>query len=120
MIKIGNRKNGDWGVYCGRPSPLGNPYEMEDQSIKERNRVCNLYTLWLHDKIAEEDPSVLRMFQNLDEAHKYSGELTLLCWCAPLRCHCETIKRYLEDGSWEIEDDSENIYVQESPGTNTG
>ena len=94
MIKIGNVKLGDEGEYCGRPSPLGNPFHMHGN----REYVCDMYDKYLYKKIEEGDEAILNELTRLDILHRNKGELTLLCFCAPLRCHCESIKKVLEDG----------------------
>ena len=97
---------GEWGVWCARPSPLGNPYRMMENTPKYRDTVCRLYEIWLNEKISEQDKEVVKEFEKLDKIYQDTGELTLLCWCAPLRCHCETIRRHLEHGSWKTRSES--------------
>lgn len=94
-IKIGNMKRGDSGVYCGRPSPLGNPYSLN--IIKDRDAVCDLYHDWLHLQIENNNKEVVDELKKLKKIYRDKGELTLLCWCAPLRCHCESIKKVLDN-----------------------
>lgn len=96
MIKILNKRNGDKGVYCGRPSPLGNPFHMRNE--KDRDEVCDRYQEWFDDMVRRKNPQVMRELNRLKRILDRDGELNLLCWCAPKRCHCETIKRCLESG----------------------
>ena len=42
-------------------------------------------------------PKVKDYLDSLIATYKIYGKLRLFCWCAPKRCHGETIKRYLED-----------------------
>jgi hypothetical protein len=93
MIKIGNKKSGDEGHYCGRPSSLGNPFYM---GVFTRNQACDAYARWLPQRIEAQDPLIMTELNELLIEYKEKGELTLLCWCAPKRCHCETIKEVLE------------------------
>ena len=95
MIKVGNIKSGDEGEYCGIPSPLGNPFAIHGSMTREY--ACDLYDKWLRKKISEEDKAIIAELTRLCEVHKQEGELTLLCFCAPLRCHCDTIKEVLEN-----------------------
>lgn len=96
MIKIGNIKHGDDGEYCARPSPLGNLFHI--YGTMDRDYVCDMYEKWLNEKILEQDKDVLKELNRLHKIYKEKGELTLLCYCAPMRCHCESIKKVLEDG----------------------
>lgn len=95
MIYIGNIKHGAIGEYCGRPSPLGNPFAITRH--QDRNKVCDLYKEWLYKKIEAKDEKVLVELSRLAYILKHDGEITLLCYCAPLRCHCDTIKEVLEN-----------------------
>lgn len=80
--------------YCDRRSSLGNPFPMMNKSQTERDRVCNLYEdNWEHLMLQEKARTY--MLELIKQAqHRPIG---LLCWCAPKRCHCETIKRKIEE-----------------------
>ena len=74
-----------------RSTPLGNPFPMKFES--ERDSVCDDYSnYWL--KLIEV-PEKAEFFNKLLEAYKTNGEISLFCWCAPRRCHAETIKSHL-------------------------
>lgn len=60
-------------VYCGRGSPWGNPYIAGTHGT--RDMVCDKFE---HHVLPDLDVTSLR------------GK-HLLCWCAPLRCHCDAI-----------------------------
>lgn len=60
-------------VYCGRGSPYGNPYIGGKHG--SRDTVCDKFERFV---LPDLDVSALR------GRH-------LLCWCAPLRCHCDAI-----------------------------
>jgi hypothetical protein len=81
--------------YIGRGSPLGNPYKMLDTSNKERNRVCEEYNIWFSDKIRSRDQVVMVELRRLYQI-AINRDLLLQCFCAPKRCHGETIKRFLD------------------------
>lgn len=90
IIKRGDRPPGNSTVvYCGRGSPLGNPHVMQGKSLKERDRVCDLYAAGFPN--AEQKAECDRIAKKLKLV-----PVALECFCAPLRCHCETIKSYLE------------------------
>lgn len=91
-IRVGKKweKNAQ---YIGRGSPLGNPFYMADES--QRDTVCDHYQVWFDHKVADLDPQVMRELDRLYLLAK-QGDLVLGCFCAPKRCHGETIKAYLE------------------------
>jgi hypothetical protein len=60
-------------VYCGRPSRWGNPFVVGRDGT--RNEVCDRFE---REVLPRLNVTVLR------------GR-DLVCWCAPLRCHCDAI-----------------------------
>jgi hypothetical protein len=88
MIKIGNKKQGDVGVYVGRPSLLGNPFRMGRDGSREE--VIAKYRVWLWGEIKKQG-SVFNKLVELVELSK-RGDLTLVCWCSPLPCHAEILR----------------------------
>lgn len=93
MIRVG--KKWDPGAqYVARPSPLGNPFVMARES--DRDRVCDQYAVWLHERIAANDPRVMHELRRLFRLHRDTGTLILGCYCAPKRCHADAIKAYLD------------------------
>jgi len=94
MIKIGNKNAGDEGIYCGRNTPLGNPYPMP---LFTRNQSCDFYNQWLHRQIETGNSVVVDALNELLVEYKTEGEMTLLCACAPRRCHCDSIKEVIEE-----------------------
>lgn len=67
-------------VYCGRGSPYGNPYRIGISGT--RDEVCDLFEKKVLPKL---DVSSLR------------GK-DLVCFCAPKRCHCDTILKKANGG----------------------
>jgi hypothetical protein len=93
MIRVGLR----WepgAQYIGRPSPLGNPFRMATEA--ERDVVCDRYARWFQQRIDADDARVMDELRRLYRWHREHGELVLGCYCAPRRCHGDTIKAYLE------------------------
>lgn len=88
------RKGQAQGFYVGRPTPLGNPYRLIKE--EDRDRVVNQYATWLNEQIQRRDPEVIRALGELYEALKRRGSITLLCFCAPKRCHAEVIAWHLK------------------------
>ena len=83
-------------IYCGRGSALGNPFVMNNYSVAERDRVCDLYEVWFKQMLG--DITEIAFHTQLDIIFKASkeGDINLGCYCAPKRCHCDTIKAYIE------------------------
>ena len=80
------------GEYIGRPSPLGNPYVMRGEHT--RDAVCNEYERWLTRKVHERDEVVMSELERL-AAIASVRPLKLVCYCAPKRCHGETIAKVI-------------------------
>lgn len=90
-ITVGNRKLGAKGDYVGRPGPLGNPFEIDPKNGATREKVIAKYREWLKEKIAASDPTVLKALERLRKKALRSKKLTLVCWCAPEKCHADEI-----------------------------
>lgn len=92
MIKVVNKKTyrGE-GEYIGRPSSLGNPFSHIKNSkyasimVSTRRESIMLYPEWFDKQ--PENSEVKKAFKNLVEIYKQTGDLTLICWCAPADCH---------------------------------
>lgn len=89
-------------------SPLGNPFHLTNaKDFHERHLVCDQYEEWFKRQLRQSKQSPF--FQELVRLYKLSkqGDLILGCYCAPRRCHCDTIKRFLDlmnDGIFCLED----------------
>jgi hypothetical protein len=74
-----NKKLGQTdGVYVGRPTVWGNPYEIGRDGT--RTEVIDKYRLWMES--------------NIGLVNKAKQELkgrNLICWCAPLPCHADVL-----------------------------
>lgn len=77
-------------IYAGRGSVFGNPFPMHGPS--DRDRVCDLY----EDYFQREIQAKGRLYEACEDLINSHEEVVLGCFCAPKRCHVETIKRYLE------------------------
>lgn len=100
IINISRNRNPD-AIYVGRrtrgflhASPLANPYQMQQgkDSEIERNRVCEFYNTWINAQIEDGNQAVIGELERLARIYVETGRLILACWCAPKRCHAETIK----------------------------
>jgi hypothetical protein len=77
-------------IYVGRPSPLGNPYRVGQHGTREE--IIARYEKWLGTTDA-----ALRELIRLNEMDKAGRDLVLACWCAPLPCHADVIKKVIEE-----------------------
>ena len=92
MITIVNRTKSELGIYVGRPSILGNPFEIGKDGT--RSEVIEKYEIYFIKRL-ENDLVFKREFDRLVELAR-TGDLTMACWCYPHRCHAEIIKKYIE------------------------
>jgi hypothetical protein len=102
MIEIKNKHTykGD-GEYIGRGSPLGNPYSHLSNTkaqwqVKTRQEAIDKYYLWFLTMygIGEGEP-VYEEIWRLVNIYKKTGKLILICYCEPLPCHGEIIRRMI-------------------------
>lgn len=73
---------------------LGNKFIMHNES--ERDKVCDQYELWFYEQIAKQNPDVRDELRRIYLIIKNNDKVALGCWCAPKRCHLETILNYLK------------------------
>lgn len=87
-MQILNRKHLDiWppgSVYIGRGTPFGNPYVIGEHG--DRDAVCDQYADRLSYRISRGDPATLTALLGL------KADTSLVCSCAPLRCHGSEIE----------------------------
>lgn len=69
-----------------RGTDWGNPFVMCNEA--DRDRVCNLYEQYAIWRLTV-DPNWLVPLRGFN----------LACWCAPKRCHAETLLRLANDAS---------------------
>ena len=100
MIKIINMRSheelklGVPIIRVDRTSAIGNPFKMYSES--ERDKVCDEYEVYFNKKVAE--GTDVKFMNELRAIYKLAkqGDVYLACWCAPKRCHAETIKKFIE------------------------
>ena len=82
-------------IRIDRQSPVCNPFYMHNES--ERNKVCDQYQEYFNNNIANKDkcPEFIHYLRGIYLTAK-STKVALACWCAPKRCHGETIKAFIE------------------------
>ena len=86
-----------YDVKIDRSSILGNPFNMKSEMY--RQSVCDQYYYWFQDQIKQDNIPFGEELDRLLALYKKHGYLRLFCWCAPLKCHGETIKEWLEEYS---------------------
>lgn len=108
-VKEAGTVTADIHLYCGRGennvkglinARMGNPYVMRKYTLEERNRVCDAYAALLESAAIDshERRTIHRMATRLAEGKT----IALYCYCAPERCHCETIKAFALSSTPEI------------------
>jgi hypothetical protein len=101
MIYVRNRLSYNGvGIYVGRPSPLGNPYSHRRDTIAKfkvatREDAIDRYEDYLRTAI-KTDGEVRTAFDAIVAAAR-KGDVTLICWCAPLPCHADVIVELVEE-----------------------
>ena len=100
MIEIINLRNEkpskDYDVKIDRASGLGNPYLMKKES--HRNLVCSQYKKYFEGNVRNgKNKYFSEALDHTIDIYKKYGKIRLFCWCAPKKCHGETIKKYLEE-----------------------
>jgi hypothetical protein len=76
------------GVYIGRGSIFGNPFRIGPDG--SRSEVIKKYREWFLEKVGS-DPAFRRSVWELENQN-------LICFCAPLPCHGDVLKWWLELG----------------------
>ena len=83
-----------WVFRVDRASPVGNPFYMANEN--RRDEVCYKYEIYFNKQI-ETNLKFRRYADEILNALRAYHKVALYCWCAPKRCHAETIKRWLEN-----------------------
>jgi hypothetical protein len=106
MIKIkvlnkhhGHKPDGDRRYYIGRGSPLGNPFPSPGPMY--RNAVINKFEWWLKEMIKKNDPKVCAALNHIAERAQ-TGGIDLICYCKPLNCHGDVIKRVVTEALLDV------------------
>lgn len=96
MITVVNKYRAHNYIYCGRGSALGNPFPIKPS--QDRDKVCDMYEIWFDQQVnGEGSPEFFEQLENIiEQAKNPLNQVNLGCFCAPKRCHCETIKRYVD------------------------
>ena len=92
MVKV-SRQGQEPGSYIGRPSALGNPFKIGADG--SRNEVITKYRQWLRAQWRDQGPA-RKELERLAQVYQRTGQLTLLCWCAPAACHGDVVADAIE------------------------
>jgi hypothetical protein len=102
-IFVGNKSKGHTGYYCGRPSPLGNPFKIGADG--DRDMVVDNYAVYLLNNYRNSSKIKICIDRLVDYVIKYE-KYTLVCWCSPDRCHAdviaELVKQLLEERGYDV------------------
>jgi len=96
MVQVVSRRFGVQGgvqVYIGRPGVLGNPFKVGRDGSREQ--VIEKYRVWLWEAVQEKG-AVYRELVRLAGLHRAGEKVVLVCWCSPLPCHGDVVKRAVE------------------------
>jgi len=85
MTRVVHCKREAYDIYCGRPSPFGNPFLIGLDGTREE--VIAKYEAWIQTQ-----PDLLGRLPEL------KGKI-LGCWCAPKACHCDVLARLADSVS---------------------
>jgi hypothetical protein len=84
-------------IYCGRGSPVGNPHIMRINTRTERALVCDACAVTFAKWVESGKPKVMGHLRDIwRKGRTQQNVVRLGCYCAPHRCHCETIKQFIE------------------------
>lgn len=88
-------------IYCGRGSKLGNMYShmpgtKAEFIVESRDVAIDKYEEWLLQQLANKNPVICRSMNYIFFKARY-GNVNLVCYCAPKKCHCDVIKRVIEE-----------------------
>lgn len=95
MVVVVNKYKVPNHVYCGRGSALGNPFPMKTEA--DRNKVCDQYEKYFYEEVFVKGNEAMLKQLKMIIAQARIGDVNLGCFCSPKRCHCDTIKRYVDE-----------------------
>jgi hypothetical protein len=89
---------GSVDVYCGRGSVLGNPFTHKEGTIakfivESRDEAVEAYRGYFKEQMESNSEFLSEMRRIYRIALK--SEVNLVCYCAPLNCHCNVLRGFL-------------------------
>lgn len=97
IIKV-VRRTVEGSVYIGRPTIFQNPTNTRFDKSNEklgRDAACYFFEEYFWGEV-DNNEEMIAALRRLERKAKADGELLLGCFCAPKRCHGDTIKEYLD------------------------
>lgn len=91
-LRVNKPHNEPWEFKVDRTSPIGNPFYMASED--KRDEVCDKYEVYFNKQIETNSEFKAYAYKILSALKTYK-KVALYCWCAPKRCHAETIKNWL-------------------------
>lgn len=89
------RKSSGTGPGCVPAHALGNPYGVQLHGPYTREQSLAKYDGWLDHKIKTRDLAVCAALNMIWKAAQ-GGDVELECFCVPLGCHADIVKRVVE------------------------
>lgn len=86
-------KQGETVINIARPSVLGNPYHMANES--QRTKVIDQYRVWLRNQY-QTNTRIYHELHDIAAKVKAGIPVALECWCAPCACHGDVIIQAVE------------------------
>ena len=105
MIKVVNKRTHQprvEDVYIGRGSVLGNKYThiptktQATYIVSSREEAISSYKRWINGMLNSNDIDVRRELNNIYTLAKH-GNVNLVCYCSPQRCHGDILKEMIEE-----------------------
>ena len=94
-FSVGRASSGK-GKGCRAAHALGNPFGIKPHGPYTREESLAKYEVWLEEKVAAKDPAVCGALNAIWSAAK-QGPVELECFCSPLGCHGDTVKRLVKE-----------------------
>lgn len=89
-----------YDIYIGRGSALGNPYPLpkysRDESIKMYDTELSLCLATKDNTLNLNYQGVIQLLNLIWWYNHMEGQCNLVCYCAPLKCHGDIIKKIVE------------------------
>lgn len=91
-------------IYCGRGSPLGNPFSHLENSkaefkVKTREESIIAFEKYLQEQIKNKNPKICNELNKIFKISKNNPntQIGLVCFCFPKSCHTQIIKKIIEE-----------------------
>ena len=103
-IKIMNLRESlpskEYDFRIDRNSPIGNPFNINQE--RNRKKVIIYFERFLKNVLKnpkdKESKPIIAYLNQIRNSLKKHGKVRLFCWCSPLPCHGDVIKKYLKKG----------------------